>query len=159
MQDKIPEMEDFEDITISELVIPLLLKQLCGMEVDQWFRNCGQVSSPSFRKSQNMFLRNVLNFHFFQKIDLFAEFFSYGEALWFAGKHIGSTFLRHHCRMPESLLPVSAHLDFANDNSEVLWFSTEVFAIYTILTQEVLTTRNTGRPTWCEQKVFHEVCN
>ena len=49
-------------------------------------------------------------------------------ALWLAGKHTGSTLLGLRCRMPESLVPVSAHLGSANENSEVLWFLTEVFA-------------------------------
>ena len=64
-----------------------------------------------------------------------ARGFMWERALWLVGKHTGS--------MRVSLVPVSAHLDSANDNSELLWFLTEVFAKHPILTQEVVTRDNT----------------
>ena len=70
--------------------------------------------------------------------------FMWERALWLAGKHTGSTLRRLRWRMPESLVPVSAHLDSAKNNSEVLWFLTEVFAKYTTLTKGVVTRDNTG---------------
>ena len=47
--------------------------------------------------------------------------FMWERVLWLAGKHAGSTLLRLRWRMTESLAPVSAHLDSANDDSEFLW--------------------------------------